>query len=53
MRLFATLRTLRLASLVVHVQRGSPIQTGHHLEVGTVEAVHPDHTCLWVEVAFF
>lgn len=46
------LRTLRLAPLVVHVQRSSPVHPRHHLEVGAVEAVHSYHAGLGVEVAF-
>lgn len=44
--------TLRLAPLVVHVQRGASVHPGHHLEVGAVEAIHTDHTGLGIEVAF-
>lgn len=44
--------TSRLASLVVYVQCRATVDPRHHLEVGTVEAVHSDHASLGVEVAF-
>lgn len=44
--------TLRLASLVVHVQRRPSVNSRHHLEVRAVEAVDSDHAGLGVEVAF-
>ena len=51
-KLLLLVGTLRLAPLVVHVQRCSPIHPCHHLEVRVVEAVHSDHAGLGVEVAF-
>lgn len=33
------------------MQSGTPVDPRHHLEVGAVEAVHPDHTGLGIEVA--
>lgn len=44
------LRTWRLPSLVVDVQRSALVHTGHHLVVGAVEAVHPDHAGLGLHV---
>lgn len=44
--------TLRLAPLMVHMQRCASVHPGHHLEVGAVEAVHTDHAGLGIEVAF-
>lgn len=43
---------MRLPPLVVHMQSGTTVDPCHHLEVGIVEAVHPDHAGLGIQVAF-
>lgn len=45
--------TWRLTSLVVDVQSSSFVHSGHHLVVGAVEAVDPDHTGLRLHVSIF